>query len=33
VGKAKFAFNEIQRMMLPKEYRPPQSTTAGLIES
>ena len=33
VGKAKFAFNEIQRMLLPKEFQPPKSTTAGLIES
>ena len=33
VGKAKFAFNEIQRMLLPKEFQPPKSTTAGLIDS
>jgi len=29
VGKAAFAFNTLQRRMLPKVYRPPRSSIAG----
>ena len=32
-GRSKFAFNALQRSLLPREYRPPQAATSNRVES